>query len=400
MAKKSNRNGKKSKGPSPKKKSVSKVVTRSAPQRRSSVNASSAPFGPVSAINTAPVAIGNSLRGMKTQVFHTATGARVVGRDFGFQPLNSGTVTAWVLVGGIPITPMCLPSSILRQMAAMYGQFKLRSLTAHFITSSPTSANGDIMFYVRRNEGSVLPGPTTSTFLPYVLSDEYTILGPQWTNHSVYLGPSANWKSTDMGATPKLELYSDRDLFLYSKTSTSDSPGYIILDYDYEFREVSINPRIGNVATFAGTAAQWNQVALVVSGAKTAGTTALVVNSFGTTGIGGTTITALSPPTGAIYEIILDVSNSTFSAATSSNFFMYALNGTTNNTMAIADGQIMYLSAINSGAIWLFNSIEGALADSTASQLYAGASVTYAETLQVWAKIVYQENPNQNKYSQ
>lgn len=59
-------------------------------------------FGPVSTISTAPVAIGNSMSGFKTQVLHTADGCRVIGRDYAFTPAATGNVTGWALTGGMP----------------------------------------------------------------------------------------------------------------------------------------------------------------------------------------------------------------------------------------------------------------------------------------------------------
>lgn len=346
MAKKSNRNGKQaSKRPASQKKRTASKATKSRgrPGTSGMSSTSNPTFGAVSTINTAPVAIGNSMRGVKTQVFHTANGARVVGRDFGFPVLANGTVTNWLLAGGIPITPLCLPSSIIRQVALLYSQWKLRSIAIHYITSSSTSTTGDIMFYIRRNEGSALPGPTTATFLPYVLSDEYTIIGPQWTNHTATLTPTSNWFNCDYGATADLTQYNDRDIFIYTKCSSADSPGYIILDYDYEFRELSVNPRAGQVANWAGSKAQWNQANFTYSGSKTGGSTVLEVGTFGTTGIGGTTITALAPSIGDVYEVILDVANSTFVNTTVSNFLNTVINGQSGNVLVIADGQIYYM---------------------------------------------------------
>jgi hypothetical protein len=395
MARKSKRNASKAKKPTQQKKQRQKPKQR---RRRAGgagglSNPSNPTFGAVSTINTAPVAIGNSMRGMKTQVFHTANGCRVVGRDFGLTAFNSGTVTNWCLVGGIPITPMCLPSSTLRQIALMYSQFKLRSLIIHYITSSSTSSTGDIMFYVRRNEGSVLPGPTSSVFLPYVLSDEYTIIGPQWTNHTATLTPTLNWLSCDYGATANLELYNDRDIFLYSKTASgSDSPGYVILDFDYEFRELAINPRAGQISSIAGASAQWTQAALSFTGAKTTGSTVLEVAAFGTTGVGGTTISAFSPIAGAVYEVILDVTNSTFSTTTAANFINWQFNAQTSLGYPITDGTVMYYAHENSHGR-LYQNIESAVTSSNPGQ--AGASVTYAELIQVWVKIVF-IGPNSN----
>lgn len=405
MAKKSNRNGKKAKMPisQTKAKPKARVVPRQKARTLSQPN--NPTFGAVSTINTAPVAIGNSLRGSKAQVLHTTDGCAVIGRDFCFTAMNSGTVTAWCLVGGIPTAPYAYPSSVLRNVSTMYNRYKLRRAVFHYITSSPTSTAGDVMFYFRRQEGGNSPQPTSTAFLPYVLSDTLTVLGPQWTNHSAELVPTQNWLSTDYGATPDPQEYNHYDVFLYSKTtSNSDSPGYVVVDYHYEFRELSINPRAGNIASVGGISSQWLQVALSVTGAKTANTTIISAMTFGTTGIGGTAITAPTYVTGDVVELILDVSNSTFSTTTAATFLSYVAGVSAANAnlyvgTTLTDGDVLYTVMGNSThPDGLFNNCSQAFTNTSAAA--AGATVTYAETLQCWARRIGTVNNQSLSWSQ
>lgn len=394
MAKKSNKNVQRAKNTpaKSKKKTMVKPAQRRKPAKNGgSTNAGYAKFGPVSSINTAPIAIGNSLQGSKASVLHTTNGCLVRGRDYCFTATATGTVTNWVLCGGIPTAPYAYPSTVLRNISTMYNKYKLRAATVHYITSSPTSTPGDVMFYFRRNEGGSLPMPQSSAFLPYVLSDSLTVLGPQWTNHSASIEPYQNWLSTDYGATPDAREYNHYDIFLYSKTtSSSDSPGYVIIDYEYEFRELSVNPRAGALSSVGGTAAQWNQCALVFSGSKTSATTTLTGITFGTTGIGGITISEPAFLVGDILEIVLDVSNSTFTNTSASTFAQQQVGVTTSNAQAfnavtISDGLVLYGVMGSSTLVdGLFQNIDGAYAFGGA--LVAGASVTYSETIQCWIK--------------
>jgi hypothetical protein len=365
---------------------VSAPNLKAAPAKMSKPN--NPAFGAVSTITTAPVAIGNSMRGMKTQVLHTADGCRVVGRDFAFSPNDSGTVTNWVLVGGIPLTPACLPSSVIRNVMNMYNRFKIRSITFHYITSSPTSTAGDVMFYVRRNEGSTMPGPTSSVFLPYILSDEFTVIGPQWTNHTLFVDTrTIPWLSTDYGATSELETYNRYDAFLYSKTgSGTDSPGYIIMDYDYEFREVAITPRVGQLSSFAGARARWSQIALSITINATAFST-VVVGSSVTTGIGGTTIGSFSSQGGLLYELVLDVTNSTFTNTNATNIFAETVaSGTTAADATITDGNILYL--VDNGSGFTFYWDKDSAYARNAPVLAGKTQNPYAETIRGFAKVV------------
>jgi hypothetical protein len=370
------------------------------PKKATMSSRSNPTFGNVATINTAPVAIGNSMRGMKSQILQTGTGVRILGRDFGFTLLASTNITNWVLVGGMPLNPACLPSSALRNIFLMYNQYRLKNFCAHYITSSSTSSTGDIIFYCRRNEGSSLPQPVSSTFLPFVLTDEFTVMGPQWTNHTFCLKPTGNWLDTDYGATGELSNYNEFDLFVYSKTSTTDSPGYVIIDYEFEFKELSLNPRAGIISTVAGAQAQWQQVGLTFSASQTAGGAAYPANVSGQT-ITGSANTSWSPTNGDIYEMVLDVSNSTFT--TPSNKALAFSRQDNGQTIAITpvDGMVWYISyefVSSSLHVEFYLNVDAAL--TSTNNLVWGSTATYSIVLNVWVKLVTSVSPSTLQYSQ
>jgi hypothetical protein len=230
-----------------------KQTTKKTQRKRTRIARSPATFGPVSQINTAPVSVGNSVRGSKPRVTQTVNGARVVGRDFAFA--LSGTVAAinnWELIGGMPLTPCVLPSSILRNYCQMFADFKVNAIVVHYITSSPTSQAGDIMFYYERDRLAPMCDYTNSSFLPYVLSDSNTVIGPQWTNHSMIVKPVPEWKSTLYANQTDLNEDAAGTLFMFSKTNAANSPGYVLIDYDISFKELSVNPRAGSLPVARG----------------------------------------------------------------------------------------------------------------------------------------------------
>lgn len=264
-------------------------------------------FGPVSTINTAPVAIGNSIRGSKATTRTTPDGARIVGRDFAFS-LNgtSSTVTEWELIGGMPITPCVLPSSILRNYCQMFSKFKINKLVIHYITSSPTSQAGDVMFYFERDRKSAAPDYSNASFLPFVLSDPLTVIGPQWTNHSLVVNSSRDWKTTAYGLNADLNEDAAGTVYFFSKTNSVSSPGYVLMDYDISFSGMAVNPRAGQLPVSRG---QFSQVALgVTTGdavSTVAGTTNVTLRPVGN-GVGGTA--ALMPNgavSGDVYKIVV-----------------------------------------------------------------------------------------------
>lgn len=360
------------------KQAKSKKASKPKPQKR--VMARQANFGPVTSINTAPVSIGNSIRGTKPHVIPIKDGCRIVGRDFGFE--LAGTVAAasgWSLIGGFPVTPAVLPSSALRSYTQMYSKFKVNAINAHYITSSATSQTGDILFYYERERTAPCVDWTNASFLPYVLSDPNTIIGPQWMNHTLSVVPTDDFKSTDYGTNVDLTEESTGTIFLFSKTSSANSPGYIIFDYDITFKQLQVNPRAGVLPIARG---QWTKSCIGVTALAVVSGTNSFNPSLQGTSVSGTTATL---PTGAaagdIYKCIFDVTNSTVAGVnaawtnvTPSNLLRYEMPGGVDGALTVDDGFTAYLT---------YDGVNFRMYPTLASAYGAGNGYTYGVTATV-----------------
>jgi hypothetical protein len=310
-------------------------------------------FGAVTTINTAPVAIGNSIRGSAPSITQTPNGTRVVGRDFGFALASTASsVTGWELIGGMPLTPAVLASSGLRAFTQSYASFKINSVIVHYITSSPTSQAGDVLFYYERSRLSPAPDFSNVNFLPFVLSDPKTILGPQWTNHSALITPPADWKSTNYGVQDDIDEDCAGSVYMFSKTNATNSPGYVVIDYDITFKELSVNPRAGVLPISRG---QFFQTALGVSALATTNQTTNYKDSTGWVIRGNSTanttaqsITGLTG--GDIYKCVASATASsinTFTNCSLSNILKYVED---TAAVTVDDGFTFYArwDAVNS----------------------------------------------------
>jgi len=340
-----------------------------------------ASMGPVASISTAPVAIGNSVRGARSFASRTPGGVTVTGRDFMFTPVGSGSITTWCMVGGTPLTPVAFGDSNVRQYMQMYQKYRWRKCVVHYITSSATSTTGDVMFYHGKNRDSVFLNQTSSFLLPFVISDPDTVIGPQWTNHSADLEVQSIWKSTDYGMSDSPNDYADGEVFLLSKTASTDSPGYVLFDYVIEFAEMQISPRLLNLPL---PRAQFYQLALDTTGAKTQGNPATFV-------VGGNNISgsASALPTnyaiGDIYKVIIDNTNSTYTTGTAADLLQIN-NAGTGNAITITDGMTLYAQAPSATTLVLYGNCPEAYA--SASPVQFGASLTFSVNLQVWISLV------------
>jgi len=351
LAKQRRSNGKKSEA------TASARINREAPRM----------LDPVSRITTAPVAIGNTMKGASARVVaRTIDAVRIVGRDFAFPAQATGSVTGWVNVGGFPLTPAAFVSSILRSYTQMYNKFKFNKVAIHYITSSSTSSTGDVMFMINKNRSSPAPNNTASTFLSYVLSDENTILGPQWTNHTAVFDPTGPYRNLDYGSNSDIDYQSQGEVFLYSKTSTTDSPGYVIIDYDLSFKELSVNPKAG---LLPNNNILFQPIQLVAAAGSMTATSGFIV-SAGTRWVGNQVITALTSTTsfavGDVYKIILDTTNSgvstwTVTAGTTPTLanLVASLCMNLNVSVTLSDGFTCYLVFYSSTQAELVFTLEG-----------------------------------------
>lgn len=363
---------------------VPRISTPKAPPGYRASSRGYVSMGPVSSVATAPVAIGNSIRGSKTLSIPTKDGVTTIGRDFMFTPIGSGTVVTWTSVGGTPLTPAAFSDSSLRQYMQMYQKFKWKRLVVHYITSSPTSANGDVMFYYGKNRASVFINQTSNQLLPLVMSDPNTIIGPQWTNHSAEMDITSDWKSTDYGMTQNVDDDAAGELFLLSKTSTTDSPGYVVFDYEIEFKDRQITPRLLSLPI---PRIQYNQANIgKVLGAVSSGNPVFLTNLGTNISSTPSTLPAGFSP-GDIYKIIVDLTNSNSSSwvAITPAQLMHSVGGF-NVNLSLQDGTTLYLAVGNIGNLKLYTTLDNAVTDTGAILYNVTASVQWA--LQVWMSLV------------
>lgn len=355
--------------------------------------------GPVSMINTAPVAIGNSIRGSKPIVTNALDGCRVVGRDFAFECKSTvAAVNGWSLIGGMPITPAVLVTSALKSYAQLYSCFKVNKIVCHYITSSPTSQPGDILFYNERDRSGPMVDCTSNSFLPLVLSDPSTILGPQWQNHSMLMNPVKEFKSTNYGLNPDLNEDSAGSIFVYSKTSSANSPGYILIDYDITFKEMCVNPRAGLLPITRGL---WNYLTLSLTAtAVTLGSTAIAGTISGNDPNGLATAIPSGAMSGDIYKVIFQVTNSTatgvnaaWTNVTSANLAMYD-NASGDLAIAADDGFTCYGVLYGTTSMVLYTTLEAAKTNGLYGRLAYGVTATITYSLCTLVSYVASTNSN------
>lgn len=274
----------------------------------------------------------------------------------------------------------------------MYSHFKINGLVAHYITSSPTSTNGDVMFYIQKTKGDPMVNWTSTSFLPYVMSDSSSCLGPQWTNQSTaFKGPNT-WYKCDLITDDAEDDSCPGDLFLFSKTSSTDSPGYVLLDYEIEFRGLQLSVKN---TLYPVSRANWSQVNFAIgSTAVTAGNSMANLGVNVSNNIAGTQGMPTGAALGDIYKIFFDVTNSVVgnwtgvNAGTLAKVTQPSLSG---RNITLTDGFTCYglCCSATAGNFALFTTLEGAMSGAADTIVYQ-TTTTIAIGLQAWISLVGQ----------
>jgi len=209
------------------------------------------------------------------------------------------------------------------------------------------------------------------------------VLGPQWTNHAAKLEIEPIWKSTDYGMAADPNQYAAGEVFLLSKTTTTDSPGYVLFDYEIEFAEIQISPRL---LALPLPRAQYTNVALTTFGAKTAGGIIDFISNAGTLLSGASGANPNGFAVGDIYKVIFDSTNSVYTTGTAANLLQVSVGNSNTYNLIISDGLTVYGVADQSGAIGLYQTSTDAYTASNPIQ--SQTNQTPNVNIQVWVSLL------------
>lgn len=298
-------------------------------------------FGPVSTIDTAPVSIGNTVQGCSPVITPTADGVRVRGRDFLISAnATSTSVTGWCLVGAAPITPECMSASVLKGYCNSYAQYQVHGVALHYITASTTADAGSVMLYVGKDRAAPGLNPSAANLLPFVLSDHCTVITPIWKNASAVYHPSPKWYSTGIGNDEPMCEQSCGEMFVLSKVTENNAPGYILMDYDITFKNMQVNVKS---LTFPLTRMKYTEVILHWTANATKDVTIIDADFVSGTLLDGTTVG--TPPTGAaigdVYKVVFTTTLISLVGANANNLIDVKM-GANFAALSIVDGYTLY----------------------------------------------------------
>lgn len=356
-----------------------------------------APFGVVGRLATAPVNIGTTIRSVPSVTKVNRDSVVVTGRDFvGTLMGVSTSFNSWVFSGGFPVSPYAFTASALKGYFLTYQVFKVRRLVLHYISSSPTSASGDILMLHHDNRGGPYVDHTSSNFMSYALSTPSAVLGPQWLNKSVEIVDSDTygWIQTDLFNAEDVAHQAAGEVLVYTKNTTNgtqaDSPGYILIDYQVEFAKKMVNPRSVTLPSTLGKI--WVSSVQVVAGVVTGGS--ILALPFGGPTYDGTT--GVAPPgiaNGNIFKMGFDTSLSASWTNVSVNTLAIYTSSRNDAGLAINVSALTFKVGMTLYGVWdsgagtmiMYDNYDAALSGNC---LRYGVANTVTFTMPVWMSLV------------
>jgi hypothetical protein len=335
---------------------VKRVAKRSPPPKLPT-------FGPVSTIDTAPVAIGNTVGGSEPVVTHVNNGVRIRGRDFfiNLDAIQAGP-TDWYLVGGAPLVPHALTSSLLKSYAGIYAHYVVHGLAFHFITAVGTGTQGDIALMINKSAANPAVDSTGANFLSVLLSDKNTVFGPLWKNHTAVYHPPPEVYPTDILNDEDLTHRGPGELLVYTRSSVQQLPGYMLMDYDITFKTMQVNVR---ALTFPISKMKYAQSAFFLSGAVVSATIDAAFNWGGFTNDGVAAVAPVGVSVGDIYKVIFNPAIKTLNNVTLANLLGVSVLGTTApDSFNITFGTTIYCVAFSTTSFLTYPTYEAAMSQS------------------------------------
>jgi hypothetical protein len=330
----------------------------------------------------APVSIGTSIKATKPVTRAVQDGLIVSGREFLVSVYESSN-TNWQLSACAPLHPMFYPASVMGSLARTYQKYRFNRVTVHFITRQPTSVTGEVALVYSSQVTEPAENGASANFLPRVMTRGNAILGPIWQCHSIEIDCDSTFRLIDPFISPDITEHIFGEVQAYTLSSVTDTAGYLLIDYDIQFKTTMFTPHSTILPLTTGPGAQY---------ALTDVTTTPTALSAVTL----TNTTVLTPVNGTVWKMIINADESTPATGTTlANAWItanqFALTTTTTGSgvlnYTIADGNVIYV--VDQGNnLYCYISLESAIAGDGSGQLYYRTTGSTAASWQVNGYVV------------
>lgn len=313
-------------------------------------------------IAAAPVSIGTTITASEPAVSRTSQGIKVLGREFLTTVRSPSTASTFEIGAIAPLHPMYYKGTVMANTARGYGQYRFNKVAIHYITRQSTATAGEVILTFTENDLEPSEDGTNESFLPRVMTKGAAVLGPLWQNHSMAVVVEPVFRKVDAFNAANFNDNVAGEIQVYTQCPNIDTMGYLLIDYELEFRETVFTPHSASLPlAFSSVYGTFSRTLATTSG-------------------GGVLLTPpssiSSQPNNTIYKLVIDSAASSFGLLNLATAFKtgteYAdasgAEVTASTNLPLSDGSVVFGVLVNN-LIILYSSIESALSGSGSGQV-------------------------------
>jgi len=340
------------------------------------------PIKPSMSIATPPVSIGTTVTSTQPTTMPTPDGVMLRHREFLCQVYETNN-SSFQLSAAAPLHPAYYPASAMGQFARAYQRYRFRRIAIHFVTRQPTSVTGEIALVYASQVTEPAENGASATFLPRVMTRGDALMGPLWQNHTLEIPCDSTFRLIDPLISPDVAEHIFGEVQAYTLSGVTDTAGYLLIDYDLEFKTTMFAPHSALFPVSTGPGASF--VLADSSTTPTAGNAVALTNAAITGSANGT-----------VWKCYLNLDESTLATGTTA---ANAWNSTVttpstlstynNNTVSLGlvDGLVFYL-VVNGSTLYAYTTLNGAIDGFGSGTIYYRTTGSSAASLQVNAYVI------------
>jgi hypothetical protein len=307
----------------------------------------------------APVAIGSVMRAVKTQHIQTKNGAILRGSDF-LSTVEGNGVTTFGVGKSALLSPAYMLSTFLGNMARSFEKYRWKRLRVHYVPKVATTANGQIVMCSSHSVSEPCLQGESGTFLQRAMSQGNAAMGPLWMENFIDIECSQQWYMVDPATTSDPDDAIAEELQVYTQTSVSGQVGYLYIEYEVEFSQLTYQPHASNIPIPTGPGVR--ATLADVSAVNAINDDWLLNDPTGTLNLG-------SISNGSIFRAVFDLQGSaiftggTFGSGIGTVLYSHTTTAAITavvSPLPLAGGLTLYL-VVNGSALSVYSTFEGAI---------------------------------------
>lgn len=336
----------------------------------------------------APVAVGTVFRSVKTTHTQTKNGSVLSGSDF-IGAVEGQGVATFGLGKSALLSPAYFLATFLGNISRSYEKYRWRKLRINYVPKVSTGLNGQVILCSSHSVSEPCLQPEAGTFLARAMSQGNASMGPLWMENHIDIQTGNSWYMVDPTTTTDPDDAIAEELQVYVQTQTVGQVGYLYVEYEIEFSQLTYQPHSTSIpiSTGPGVRVVLNDAAAT----NAANDDWSLADSAGTLGLA-------TLANGSIFRAAFDLQGSSCYTGSTFGAGFRTLTASRSNTLTttsfttaqpIVGGSTFYL-VVNGTNMQVYTSLEAAVNGNGSGQVFMSSAGTVVGTYNFDCQLIRQ----------